>query len=283
MWKAFRCSSNTRTTKEKSELTCARSIEFLVSNGCFCRDNSINTNHRYDALVDPSNSLLCPIRLILTHALRIGAIAATSFEGVMGLIRANRTKTLPWTHPEWPLLCKIRGPAFLCPSEPAYYSQLANTLEAAAEKAGIIDQLRSHDLRRGFIRDVAHLPKSDIAGVASRAVADAAGHSGNSLNFGVTDRYIGGIGHDIHTDRVENPTRNDGRLIHTDAARPYKRTRTASQAVDRRIVESGMDATDRLHRKRAATALRKERKDRWRTQSLLSPDDQDSTPVPIGQ
>ena len=82
-------------------------------------------------------------------------------------------------------MCRIHVPAYLSLSEPTPSLQPHNTLEKAAEKAGIVEHLVCHDLRRGYLQDVAHLPEARVRGAASRAVADSAGHSGLALSEGV--------------------------------------------------------------------------------------------------
>ena len=56
------------------------------------------------ALPDPIDGLICPVRLLLAHALRIGACSATCFADIPRLIRASRCNVLPWAHPDWPIL-----------------------------------------------------------------------------------------------------------------------------------------------------------------------------------
>ena len=46
-------------------------------------------------LADPADCLICPVRLLLDHALRIGACMALTYNEIIDSIRGNRQKTLP--------------------------------------------------------------------------------------------------------------------------------------------------------------------------------------------
>lgn len=63
--------------------------------------------------------------------------------------------------------------------------------------AGVLVDIRAHDWRRGGARDVANLklPSDGMLGVADAGVARTLGQSRQSLNGGVTDRYVGDLEH----------------------------------------------------------------------------------------
>ncbi|KAF4628225.1 hypothetical protein G7Y89_g9921 [Cudoniella acicularis] len=58
-------------------------------------------------------------------------------------------------------------------------------------KAKCIIQLRTHDLRHGTARDLAHLNQSRIRGHASMTVASAIGHKMSAFMRDVIDKYVG--------------------------------------------------------------------------------------------
>jgi len=210
------------------------------------------------ALPDPTDSVICPVRLLLTHALRAGVCQATTFSDVVRLIECSPRKTLSWLHPKWPVLCALSGSATgYLPEQTAGKAQLITTFRYAADLIGILPTIITHDSRRGFFRDNAHLPKEvEIHGVATLAVATAGGHSQKALSLGVTHEYVGGISTDIHSKRVAQPARrNDARAIPHDEHRPYKKPKLSTEAIDSQCEATGLMKDNDSDRKKARRKL----------------------------
>lgn len=147
--------------------------------------------------------------------------------------------------------------------EKAGYNKVLDTVKFAAEKAGVIAHVNTHALRRGFFRDVAHLPKAKLDGAPSMAVATAGGHSFAAFGTGTTTSYIGGMGADIHNARVAASKRsNDARRIMFDTEQPYKKTKISKEVVDQKCEEMGLGNT-KVARNRARRVIEASRKAAW--------------------
>ena len=144
-------------------------------------------------LNDVSSNPACPITLLLIQALRTGHVSAKSIETLLQTTLARRDHMVQWINESDPVVPKIKATTYLDFSTPAGIDQVYRTLRDAGFLAGIIAQLRTHDLRAGSVKDLSKLPAVQIKGVANEGVAKAIGHSRSSLRQGVTDDYIGGI------------------------------------------------------------------------------------------
>ncbi|KAK4149466.1 hypothetical protein C8A00DRAFT_18843, partial [Chaetomidium leptoderma] len=68
-------------------------------------------NNRYVELNELESTELnvcCPVKLILIWALRIGAVAETSWDDLVANARLRPSKRVVWTRPELPLLCSMK-------------------------------------------------------------------------------------------------------------------------------------------------------------------------------
>ena len=106
---------------------------------------------------------ICPVRLLLSHALRLGNILGVkTYSDIVRVSSIGNSKALTWANPEWPLFCAMKARASaLQPQHSASTHQLLATVKFAAELAGILPSVVCHDLRRGFFRDVAHMKTGD--------------------------------------------------------------------------------------------------------------------------
>ena len=141
------------------------------------------------------DNVMCPIKLLLVLALRLGNVAATNIDDLLTSTQSCADKTIKWTHPERPVMCAIgRCGAKLDVDEPASSEQLTSILGQAGLAAGVLAKIRSHDIRRGAARDSAQLDRIDS--VSSVEVATTLGHSFKTYSTGVTADYIGDVSDD---------------------------------------------------------------------------------------
>jgi hypothetical protein len=207
--------------------------------------------------------VVCPIKLLLILALRLGNVAAKTIGDVLVHAQSRRDKTVVWKHAERPVFCVLAGSgAALDLDKPAGNHQLTQTLATVGPIAGFLTPVRSHDLRRGSGRDIANL-KEGVKGIATPAVAAALGHTNASHLRGVTSEYVGAISESTWSKRLRENYRDEYGIAVTDAAFSKKRKIHDSAAVTAQCIRDRCDAEDPRARKAAAIKLRKQRVDNW--------------------
>jgi hypothetical protein len=148
---------------------------------------------RVDILACPAHNSVCAVKLLIIHALRIGAVHSTTFHELRTKAIARADKTVQWVTSENPVIPVITSSRiFLNLKELAGVQQTIRTISAMSIKAKCKVELRTHDLRHGTARDLAHLDQSRIRGHANMTVASAMGHKMSAFMRDVTDKYVGG-------------------------------------------------------------------------------------------
>jgi hypothetical protein len=145
-------------------------------------------------LSSPAHNSVCPIKLLIIHALRIGAVDATTWEQIRANAIARADRTIQWITPENPVIPAITmgRNAFLDLEKPASTHQVIATMNSMSVKAKCVARLRVHDLRYGAARDFAHLPAGALRGYSNMTVASALGHKMSTFMNDVTEQYVGG-------------------------------------------------------------------------------------------
>ncbi|KAL8714074.1 MAG: hypothetical protein Q9225_006626 [Loekoesia sp. 1 TL-2023] len=220
-----------------------------------------NTVYILHALQDPQDNVVCPVKMLLAHAMRIGALREQTYASVLGAIRGSPQRRLAWAHGEWPVICGMsKGAGLLEVDKPAHAKLVSYIFGRAAGLAGIRGRITTHSLRRGYARDVAH-SNTTINGVAKRAVAAVLGHTASAYDRNVTTKYAGSLAHDIHRVRVAMDPFEDS-LAPPVSDKAFDSTVTG-EAITEYCVQHDLDSTDVRHRKRAAARLRTEKKRKW--------------------
>jgi len=214
-----------------------------------------------EELPGASTNTICPLRLLLVYALRVGAVAATSYDALLDEVRGRRDGRLPWAHPEWPVVCFRSGNGgHLVPDVSVSILQLNDTIRALAGQAGIIESLSSHDLRRGAAKDLSQLPEAKL-GSATVYVAEQLGHSEKARAAGITKNYIGAPTTGTWDLRVAAAKPDPFGI--TPTLVPFKATRNGPLVIAAFCEENGMDPRDSNARRRAGRALRAEARKAW--------------------
>lgn len=215
-------------------------------------------------LTEASVNMICPIKLLLVQAFRSGNVFASSLGELLETTWRRVDKTVQWRYPDRPVLPSMSqdNPAFLIWDKPAPALQLLLTTKEIGMVAGVLEELRSHDWRRGAARDLAYLP-GPIQGAGNPAVAKALGHSRHTLGRGITDDYIGFIEEDLYEKRVANgfKGRRDPLL-----GEPFKKVKLAPDEITKYCVENGWETQDKVARKRAGNRINRLKKQRWITE-----------------
>jgi hypothetical protein len=129
--------------------------------------------------------------------------------------------------------------------------------------SGVLVDVLAHDWRRGSARDVANLKlPSDgtLPGVADAGVARALGQSRQSLNFGITDLYVGDLEADLYTARVKQMFQSRKQPA---IGAPLKRRRLRTEEVDEYCKDNGINPSSSNERTRAIRALHSQKISDW--------------------
>lgn len=208
------------------------------------------------------NNTVCPIKLLLIHALRTGHVAHTSIEALLRSLLLTPNRRVQWTNQLDPIAPAIVRQNFLDFTSPAGIHQVAKSVRAAGLLAGILTPLNTHDIRAGASRDVAKLPSGVIKGVADATVAKTLGHSHKTLYNGVTDSYVGGIATAFNALVAKNP--QPDRFGPQVADQGYFRLEPVKSA---RIVEycnnNNLDPSSSGDRRLAGRRIQEQDREQW--------------------
>jgi len=230
--------------------------------------------------------MVCPIKLLLTLALRLENVAENSIEDLLMHTARRNNRTVLWSFPERPVLCAFSSAGAAPQVEsPAGNHQLSQTMGQASLVAGLLSRLRAHDLCRGAARDTANL-NSEEKGVVNTVTAAVLGHNVNGSSRQGTAHYVGDLDDDVWSKRVDE---NYVDSIHgvAEAEHAYQRRFQSFKAQD--ITEAcqseGLDPQEPKGRKLALRKLEKRRQADWadqetRKRQMLATDSPAAPPSP---
>ena len=185
-------------------------------------------------VLDPAYNAACPLKMLLVHALRTGAVAETSWQELRRNAIARPNKMVVWKTPERPVICAITtgggGYTGLQLDRPSCDHTMTGCLRAAADAAGLIRQPIPHDLRRGAAYEHASLVKSKTITLESARVM--LGHSlRKNEGLQLTSAYVGHNGQDTWTPRLETaaPKRVKHKVELSAGPRPKKKRSTKQE------------------------------------------------------
>ena len=156
------------------------------------------------AISGAGKNFICPIKLLLASAMRLGAVGGTIKEILAGMA-SRADKTLQWADGmgSSPVLCGFATAGHLViRDKPAMTEQAAATVCNASPKAGFLERVIPHDIRRGSAQDSVYLVSVGRGGPATNRVAAELGQSSRSLQNGITDDYVGRRTEDSWSRRV---------------------------------------------------------------------------------
>jgi integrase len=158
-------------------------------------DPFTNSSRKLAAISEPGLPLLCPVKMIIIVALRLGAVAANSINDLLRQTARCRDRTVKWVDSSRPVLPAINlGGSKVVPTAAANSKQLGSILAAAALSAGVVGRVRPHDIHRGAAKDVSvgfgSVTRQGAAATLGE-VQHVLGHSHESLQRGVTQGYVG--------------------------------------------------------------------------------------------
>ncbi|KFY43691.1 hypothetical protein V494_01849 [Pseudogymnoascus sp. VKM F-4513 (FW-928)] len=254
------------------KLVDGNSLNNLVAEVVIRNEKSRKLNPRQNRKVllrvmpEQENNILCPIKMLLISAMRLGAVQGT-IEQVIASAAARRDKTIQWTDGRGgsPVLCGFETAAHLVIiDKPAMGDQVRDTVYHAGLRAGILKPIVPHDMRRGAARDVANLPQDPTAasGLATPVVAAEIGHTNLALQKGLTSEYVGFKTNDTWTRRVsaniEDPF---GTGLTGNVYKKLKHTRVEWL---KKYKEAGIDPSDRKATRTLREKAQAEHEQKWR-------------------
>jgi hypothetical protein len=139
---------------------------------------------------NPDDNCVCPLKLLLVHALRTGAVAEKSWDELKRVTKSRWSKKVVWAHPKRPVICAIDAEdGTLHLDQPSPVSAAADFLEDAGQKAGALARLSPHDIRRGGALEAKLLLKHRAVGL--EAARKLLGQTRKAMLAGATMKWVG--------------------------------------------------------------------------------------------
>lgn len=225
----------------------------------------MDRNIRIDALHSNTYNAVCPVKLLLIHALRVGAVDAKSWSELKAQTLSRADKTVQWATPDHPVIAAMNGgSAFLNLTKAATTQQPMKNINAIATKARFVNRFRVHDLRHGTMADLAHLgDQGQIRGHASMAAAASVGHKMSTFMSDVSEAYVGGSDVSTWGLRAESLW-TDSRAPKISQV-PYIARPFAPGELSDYCKSMDWDPQDKKRLTRARHELRVREKEEWRT------------------
>ncbi|KAI1867821.1 uncharacterized protein JN550_006962 [Neoarthrinium moseri] len=224
--------------------------------------------HELTELVKPTLNCACPIKLVLIHALRVGAVQETSWDQLRQNTWARRSKRVVWTHPKRPVICAMGGTSRkLNLDTPSPADAAGAMLREASKAAGLLTPVTPHDIRRGAAKEMAHIGGA-AASMSIEAARLALGHSYGAMKAGITERYVGHNLHDTWKARLEGNIPRSAKHTLDFSSERFTRKRLAAEQIEDSCDQNGMDPEHPPQRARAARAARMAEYQTWRDTQL---------------
>jgi hypothetical protein len=209
-----------------------------------------------------AHNAVCVIKLLLVIALRFGRVKHTTIDEVLAAAAARPDGLVEWSTPNAPVLCFAPGLNKVANIEkPIEARHINDNLQAMAQTVGLLTEVTSHDIRRGALRDVAHLP-NQLLGVATNAVQVLAGHSESTRRAGVTQQYVGFIQEPTWNMRAESDFQD--RAAPYVTANPFKSSRKTPAALNAYMDQNNLDKASRSERLKAGRQMDRDTIQVWR-------------------
>lgn len=225
----------------------------------FYRDEP-NDYHEFHISALPKDPMMCPVKMLLIIALRTGVTHGASIEDVLSYAVTRVDRGIKWMHPDRPVFFAMAG------KMPDLTDSLSVTtgihaLQRMARCAGLLDHVTTHDIRRGALREVAHMPNR-LIGTSCSMAANIAGHSHSAMAKGVTKKYIGDTQSNVYLERSSMEF-VDQKAPRSAVNGAHEQQRVLSREIDEHLASTGQDANNRQLRHKAAASIRAERTRKW--------------------
>lgn len=211
-------------------------------------------------------NIMCPVKLIIIIAMRIGAVPATTIDNVISQARARRDKTIVWSKSalEWPLQPSFtRIGLAIVPDNAAATAQLTKTLSQASDLAGLLKRPKPHDLRRGAVRDVVYT--QGVQAINEDLAAQVLNHTSKSKQNGLSMKYVGHAKEPNYTKRVEQFADGDEEKVFgmDFAGSTFKKRRLNPCEITDFCNKNQLDASNAKVRQEAARTMHSQMRKDW--------------------
>ena len=155
-------------------------------------------------LDDPRQHHMCPITLLLVHALRHGLVRGSTVQEVLDHAMDAADSKVVWLYPNRPVLAAFTSKSTreLDLDKPAGIDQTLQSIKQMGIVSNVLSRVYIHATRLGTARDVAHLPAVDGAGFTDNVVRQSLGRTNSALNSGITENYVGSHTRELYNDRA---------------------------------------------------------------------------------
>lgn len=231
-----------------------------------CKGDKDDQYHNETVRVSSTNaehSLLCPLRLLVSLAIRTRQVAPTTTSELFQQLRTSRSGRVVWSSPEAPVFVQIgRRSANLVPKTTAPAAQVLDTLRKAADIAGFACLPVTHDIRRGSAKEISKLTGAEVPNL--QLAGQAIFHKARSTNLGTTKEYTGGLDYDHHNARLEQAPATYKFGAPKRAPASYTPvSRLAQGKVTEICVQYKLDPAKPQDRAKAAEWFKKDHRKKW--------------------
>lgn len=231
-----------------------------------CKGDKDDQYHNETVMVSTTkaeHSLLCPLRLVISLAMRTRQVAPTTTSDLFQQLRTSPSGRIVWSNPESPVFVQIgRKSANLVPDTTAPGTQVLDTLRKAADIAGFICSPVTHDIRRGSAKEVSKLKGAEVPNL--QLAGQAIFHKPRSTFSGTTKGYVGGLDYDHHNARLEQAPATYKFGAPKRAPASYKPVgRLPQEKITELCVEYKLDPVKPQDRAKAAEWFKKDHRKKW--------------------
>lgn len=209
------------------------------------------------------HSLLCPLRLLVSLAIRTRQVVPTTASDLFQQLRSSQSGRVVWSNPEAPVFVQIgRRSASLVPETTAPAAQILDTLRKAADIAGFTCSPVTHDIRRGSAKEISKLTDAEVPNL--QLAGQAIFHKTRSTNLGTTKEYTGGLDYDHHNARLEQAPATYKFGAPKRAPASYKPVgRLPPEQITQLCEQYLLDPAKKQDRAKAAEWFKKDHRKKW--------------------
>lgn len=223
-------------------------------------------------LEDADSIHVCPVALMVCHALRNGLVHGRTVEDLLHHTASQTDRHVVWIYPDRPVMTAIARKPSRCDLDVVTTpTKVCTIVKEMGLISGMISRAYTHALRLGAIRDYSHLDRSTLGKTSSTDdIRRYAGHSHGSMHKGVTEGYAGDAVEYVYNNRAM-----DGGVDHhreprfavdaqaaIDITRPVTSEEIQSD-IDSRLPGRTFESLTNIEKKTSTNRIRRRRQEEW--------------------